>query len=444
MAIYEISLVVIALAIFGAIVLPRILSDVPLSFPLIFTALGFLLFALAPGVAFPDPVEHPEVTERFTELLVIVALMGAGLKLDRPFDWLAWTPAWRLLGITMPLMIASTALLGLGVMGLALPAAVLLGAVVAPTDPVLASDVQATPPEEETDADVDPTEQEGSIRFALTAEAGLNDGLAFPFVNLAIVLAAVGVTAGGTVLGAPGLAGALLEWFLLDVIYQIVAGVVSGYVVGLGLAYAIFGTPSTTELARLLEGAEALAATLFSYGLTELIGGYGFIAVFVTAVVLRHYEWEHDYYTELHDFTVMVERLLIAIILVLFGGAIAGGLLDHLTVEGALVGLLLVFVVRPITGVVGMVGGAGSWRERAVISAFGIRGIGSFYYLSHALNQASFQEFELIVERPVLWSVLGFVVIVSMVVHGATATPVMDYVDRVRPGHETATGHQTE
>jgi NhaP-type Na+/H+ or K+/H+ antiporter len=429
---YEFAQVIVGLAILGAVVLPRLLSDKPMSFPIIYVAAGAALFALPLGVAAPDPVENSEMTELLTELVVIIALMGAGLKLDRPFDWWAWSSTWRLLGFAMPITVGLTAVLGYWWFGMLPATAVLLGAVVAPTDPVLASDVQATPPTVETVEEMDPTDQEGAIRFALTSEAGLNDGLAFPFTNLAIAMAAA---AGTTSLAWLG------EWVLVDVVYKIVGGVIFGYLGGRLLAGFIFGAPATTDLAQVMEGAEALATTLIVYGVTELAGAYGFIAVFVAALELRHYEWEHEYYNQLHDFAVIVERLLMAAVLVLFGGAVVGGLLAPLTWLDALVGLVLVLIVRPVAGILGLVGTSMTWGERLVVSAFGIRGIGSFFYLAHALNEASFGELELLIAADRLWAVVGFVVLASVVLHGMTASPVMKALDRRREHRESAPAH---
>ena len=423
MVAYEFAQIVVGLAILGAVVLPRLLSGKPMSFPIIYVAAGAALFALPLGVAAPNPVENAEYTELLTELVVIIALMGAGLKLDRPFDWRAWSSTWRLLAISMPITIALTAALGYWWFGMLPATAILLGAAIAPTDPVLASDVQATPPTEGTDEEIDSAEQEGTIRFALTSEAGLNDGLAFPFTNLAIAMAAATGTASFAWLG---------EWVLVDVIYKIAVGIIFGYLGGRLLAGFIFGAPSSTELARVMEGAEALATTLIVYGVTELVHGYGFIAVFVAALELRNYEWEHDYYRKLHDFAVITERLLMAAVLVLFGGAVVGGLLSPLTWLDALAGLALVLVVRPLAGIVGMVGSSATWNERLAVSFFGIRGIGSFFYLAHALNEASFGELELLVAADRLWAVVGFVVLVSILIHGTTASPVMNFVDRRR------------
>jgi NhaP-type Na+/H+ or K+/H+ antiporter len=426
-AVYEIGLVLTGLAVFGAVVLPRVLSDRPLSFPIIYVTLGALIFSLPLGVTIPDPVGNPAITQRITEFVVIIALMGAGLKLDRPFDLKAWSNTWRLLGITMPITIVLTALLGWGILGALVPTAILLGAVVAPTDPVLASDVQVTPPAEELDEDVEPEEQEGEVRFALTSEAGLNDGLAFPFTHLAIAAAAA------STLASPGW---LVDWALVHVVYEIVVGIVVGSLAGRAIAWVIFRGPVTTNLGKVMEGAEALAATLLTYGVTELLGGYGFIAVFVAALVLRHYEWEHAYYEAIHDYAVMIERIVLAGVLVLFGGAIAGGLLAPLNMLEIAVGLVLVFVVRPVAGIVGLVGTSLSWVERTTVSAFGIRGIGSFYYLAFALNEATFAEIELLVAADRLWALVGFVVVTSTVVHGITANFVMDRLEQSRDERE--------
>jgi len=433
MAAYEVALLVTSFAILGAVVLPRIMSDKPMSFPLLYVGFGAFIFSLPLGVSVPDPATNPELTTRLTELVIIVSLMGAGLKLDRPFDWRAWSPTWRLLAVAMPLTIAAVALLGWGMLGLSIPVAVLLGAVIAPTDPVLASSVEATPPTSDTDEDIDPTEQEGAIRFALTSEAGLNDGLAFPFTYLAVVMAGASLnTSGGEW---------LLEWIGFYVVYKIVVGIIGGIIVGYLIARFVFGRASSSQLSQVMEGAEALAATLLAYAATELAAGYGFIAVFVAALVLRDYEWEHTYYETLHDFAVVVERLLMAAILVLFGGVLVQGLLAPLTLTHVVVGLVILLVVRPLAGLIASIGSTQLLAERAVIAAYGVRGIGSFFYLSYALNTASLSEYELLVAAEELWALLGFIVVGSLVVHGISAAPVMNTLDRHRATDtgETAT-----
>ena len=175
------SAYILVLTGFGVLVLltawlPMLLKELPLSLPIVCVGIGTLIFAL-PGTGFaPHPQEILALTERLTELVVIIALMGAGLKLDRPLGWATAGLTWRLLAIAMPLTIAALAVLGYALLGLSAAAAVLLAASLAPTDPVLASDVQVGPPRQG---------MEDEVRFTLTSEAGLNDGLAFPFVNLA-------------------------------------------------------------------------------------------------------------------------------------------------------------------------------------------------------------------------------------------------------------------
>jgi NhaP-type Na+/H+ or K+/H+ antiporter len=305
-----------------------------------------------------------------------------------------------------------------------LPAtAILLGAVVAPTDPVLASGIEAGAPLTEIEEEEAPEHRWGTVRFSLTSEAGLNDGLAFPLTYLAIAAA-----------GAPAAAGYgwLAEWLAVDVVYRIAVGVAIGYVVGMVMARLIFRLPATEGLTDVMAGAEALATTLVAYAVTELAAGYGFIAGFVAALVLRRFEWEHEYYRELHDFAVVVERLLLAVVLVLFGGALAGGLLVPLTTTEVLLGVVVVLIVRPIAGALAFVGSDAALPDRLVISFFGIRGIGSFYYLAFALAHSTFDELELIIEAPRLWAFVGFTVVLSIGLHGVTATPVMSAYERWR------------
>lgn len=421
MAAYEFGLIIVGLAVLGTAVLPRLLEHQPLSFPIIYVVLGFVLFSVIPGAPPLDPVANFGLVERLTELVIIISLMGAGLKLDRPFSIQSWSSTWRLLGITMPLTAALVAGLAYGVLGLLPSTALLLGAVIAPTDPVLASDIEAGAPLTELEEEQAPTSEWGTIRFALTSEAGWNDGLAFPLTNLAIAVAGATITADQSW---------LVEWLLVDVLYKIIVGLILGYIIGHLMARIVFRIIDAPGLTDTLAGAESLSTTFLAYGVTETIGGYGFIAVFVAALELRHFEWEHAYYEELHDFGVVIERLLMATVLVLFGGAVAGGLLWPLTLSEALLGLTLLFVIRPVAGMLGLVGSGAPWNERAVISFFGIRGIGSFYYLSYALAQASFQQQELVLAAEKLWAFVGFVILTSIFLHGITASPVMDFLER--------------
>jgi NhaP-type Na+/H+ or K+/H+ antiporter len=388
----------------GAIVLlvswaPIALARLPMSLGIICVALGIVVFSSGALSFDPDPRTWDTVTERLTELVVIVSLMGAGLKLDRPLGWRRWGSTWRLLGVAMPLTIAATAWLGVAGLGYSLAMALLLGAAMAPTDPVLAADVQVGPPR---------SGDEDEVRFGLTSEAGLNDALAFPFVHLAI-LAAAGGLASGPALG---------EWFAIDVVWKLAAGAGAGFLFGRAFGWLIFFS-ERSGLARLGDGLVALSATFITYAATEMLHGYGFLAVFVCGLTIRAWERDHVFHDEMHRFADQFERLLMMMLLVLFGGAIANGLLAALTWTDIVVGLAILLVVRPLAGLVAMAGSPHRLRERALMAFLGIRGIGSVYYVAYALNHGEFGDSER------LWAMVGFIIAVSIVIHGITASPLL-------------------
>lgn len=400
-------------AVMAAAALPRLTADRPLSAPLLAVAVGAALFALPLPLPTPDPLEQSELTERLTEVTVIVALAGTGLKLDRPFGRRHWRTPVRLIAVAMPLFIFLVAVTGSVALGLAPAGALLLGAILAPTDPVLATEVQVGPPVD------DEEEQEGEdeVRFGLTAEAGLNDGLAFPFTNAAVAISAAGL--------AP--AGWFGEWVLIDVIREIGVGVAVGILSG-RLLSALILRAGRTPLAESREGILALACTLATYGAAELAGGYGFLAVFLGALTFRRSERSHAFHDVLHEFIDQAERGLTMVLLVLFGGAVVGGLLAPIGLAGWAVALLVVLVIRPLTAGVALVGLPVPRRELAAIAFFGVRGIGSFYYLAHALPLGVFSQ----IDGERLWGIVGAVVLISVVVHGVTAAPVLGRLDRRR------------
>jgi len=394
-----------------AVVLPALLRRSAVSPPIVLVAVGMAIgLTPLPDGAPLDPVENHLLVEHVTEVTVIVALMGVGLALDRPLEvrrpatWRTWGPTWRMLGLAMPLSIAAVAVVGVA-LGLDLAAALLVGAVLAPTDPVLASDVQVAGPrtgEHEVD---EPDE----VRFTLTSEAGLNDGLAFPFVYAAILLAGAGAFPWAEWLG----------WYGTG---KIAIGVVAGIAVGRGLAWIAFRSPR--ESLRLAERGEALtavAALVTAYGLAEVVGGYGFLAVFACAMTFRSAERSHDYHEAMHEVTERLERLLTLIVLLALGIALTRGVVDHLDWRGVLVGLGLILVIRPVSGLVAMTGSKSrlTGGQRAAIAFFGVRGIGSIYYLAYATGHAP----DLVSDW--MWSTVAFTVVASVVVHGVLATPVM-------------------
>lgn len=384
--------------------LPSWLEDVPFSYAMVFVALGAIIYLLPFHLPSLDPIENQKSALRLSELGVIITLMGTGIKINRVFSWRNWKIPFLLVLVTMLLCISALAFLGWWALGLAPASALLLGAVLAPTDPVLASDVQVGPPSEE---------KEDHVRFSLTAEAGMNDGMAFPFTWLAIALA----------LSASNGEPWFWDWLWYDLLYRIVAGVAMGYLTGRGLSFLIFKLPRMANFPKTRDGFVAIAATLLVYGLTEIIHGYGFIAVFIAGLTLSSQEKTGHYHRELHDFTDQIERLFLVILLLLFGGSLSQGLLQDLTFRGALVGLAFIFIIRPILAYLSLWHQNVTPREKLAISFFGIRGIGSFFYLAFALSKANFAD------SREIWAIVGFVVLVSVVVHGVLASPAMRYLD---------------
>jgi NhaP-type Na+/H+ or K+/H+ antiporter len=429
-------------AMFLAAVLPSVLDRYAVSAAMVLLVLGMAigLLPLPEGMRL-DPVAIRPQVERVTEFTILVALMGVGLAIDRSFDWrsraawAAWSPTWRLLAVAMPLTIASVALLGWG-LGLAPAAALLLGAALAPTDPVLASDVQVEGPavdgtgDSGTDDDEalgEPVDEKDDVRFALTSEAGLNDGLAFPFVTAAVLMASAG---GLSSIGSWG-----LHWFAWDLVGKVVVGVAAGVAVGWVLARIAFR--SSRRSLRLAEQGEpllALAALVMTYGFSQLVGGYGFVSVFACGMTLRAAERNHNYHRSMHEVVQRLERLLTLLILLMLGMSMTKGVLGELDWRGVVIALALVFVVRPVAGWAslrlrarepGLPGGLGR-KEMLATAFFGVRGIGSLYYLSFAAGEHAFAD-----ERW-LWSTVAFTILLSVMVHGTLATPVMRYLERRR------------
>ncbi|MEE1753182.1 cation:proton antiporter domain-containing protein [Streptomyces sp. SP18CS02] len=413
MRLADVVYAVLGVGALGAAVLPRVAFRRPFSMPMVFLAAGVLVHFLPLPLPTVDPVRDRLWVEHITEVCVIVSLMGAGLAINRPPGLRAWAGTWRLLGITMPLTVLAMAVLAWSLLDWPPAAALLLAAALAPTDPVLAAEVRVGEP---TDSEHD----EDEVRFTLTSEAGLNDGLAFPFVLASVALAASA--------GAGWSTGWIGDWALVDVLLKGAVGLVAGVGVGRLLGRMFFrARASSLRLSEHMEGFVALGATFLSYGVTELLHGYGFLAVFVTACTLRAAERSHGYHKVLHGFTEQIERLLTALLLFLLGGFLASGALRYLTWQAAVLALLLVLVVRPVTGWIAQLGFRAGPRERVVTAVFGLRGIGSLYYLAYALGHDDFNG----LERQ-LWAVVAFTVLASVVLHGVSATPVISRLDRLR------------
>jgi NhaP-type Na+/H+ or K+/H+ antiporter len=406
---YHVAMAAIGAAIILAYWLPRFISGREPAASALLILFGILAFSFVPGMpAAFDPRSSPRIWEFSSELAVIVALFGTGLRIDNLRTYRHWQPTVRLLVVVMPLTILAVALLGWALAGMTLAGALLLGAVLAPTDPVLAGDVQVGPPTEGG---------EHPVRFSLTAEAGLNDGLAFPFVYLGLIIAAEGF--------APG--SWALEWLARDVVYRIVVGTASGAAIGWLLGRVLFSIPVRNALADTGSGVLALAGVLLCYGLTELIEGYGFIAAFVAGLALRRAEADHEFHGKLHSFNESIEHALTAVLLVFIGGVLPI-LWWELDWRHLAIGLALIFVIRPLSGWWGLRGTELSGRARFVVAAYGVRGIGSIYYLGYATSHLEF------VNEGQLWATIAFTIAVSTVVHGFTAGVAVERVTREGKG----------
>ncbi|MFN2258961.1 MAG: cation:proton antiporter, partial [Parasphingopyxis sp.] len=265
-AAYHVLLAALGIAIVASYWLPRFFSGREPAASALLIATGFVAFVWVPGMPGAiDPVSQPRLWEYTAELCVIIGLFGTGLRIDRVAGYVQWRPTIRLLVIAMPLTVLALMVVGWQAAGMTLAGGLVLGAILSPTDPVLAGDVQVGPPLEGG---------EHPVRFALTTEAGLNDGLAFPFVHFGILVAAAGALS----------AGLTVEWVVRDVFYRIIVGALAGAGAGWLLGKVLFDWPRENALSKTQSGVVAFAGVLFAYGFTELVEGYGFIAAFVTGV----------------------------------------------------------------------------------------------------------------------------------------------------------------
>lgn len=351
----------------------------------------------AVGVDLLDPLKDSLTIERAAELAVVIALFSAGIRLDRRLSLRGWASTARLIGLAMPLTIGLVALLGNLVMGLSWGAAIVLAAALAPTDPVLAGEVQVGPPGEGG-------EQEP--RFALTSEAGLNDGLAFPFVFLGLLIAEPGEPS-------------LTNWLLADVFYGIAVGTLVGALAGWGLAAATSALREREWLLAEYDGWLAIAGVLVAYGAAEVIGAYGFLAAFAGGLAFRRHEREHEYHQPVHRGIAEIERVSELALVLLLGSTVTLVGLSEPGIGGWILALALLFVIRPAAVLVAFLGGRLPKQERLFIGWFGVRGIGSFYYVAVAIGAGVLSAAE---STAIYWTAIVCVGL-SIVLHGLSGTP---------------------
>ncbi|WAL59302.1 cation:proton antiporter [Thermocoleostomius sinensis] len=377
------------------------ISRLPLSYALIYLGVGLLLSPYGLNLIQLRP--DAEFLERLTEFVVLVSLFSCGLKMNRPLRWGAWNSTVRLIGLLMPISIIAIAAVGHWGLGLGWGEGILLGAILAPTDPVLASEVQLTHPE-----DLD------ELRFGLTSEGGLNDALAFPFVYFGL-----------HALEDSNWENWLKQWVAVDLIWAIAAGLVMGIVVARGIVWIDKRLQTFRPADVLMEDFVALGIILATYALTELVHGYGFVAVFVAGIVAqRSYRNPEKHLSQL-EFTERIEKLLEVGTILLLGSLLRVEPMLRFAIPSVLVAGTLIVLIRPLGTWISTIGANYHPARRWLFGWFGIRGVGSLYYLSYALGAGlEGQTGELIA-----W-VTYTTVAISVIIHGISSTPLMNWYER--------------
>lgn len=408
---FDFGVLFVGIAVFAAVGALSHQHERAFSASLIYLGLGGAAAIAIAGLdlGWIDPIEDAETIGHLAEAALVMALFSAGLKLERPLTFRDWATVTRLLALAMPLTIGLVALLGAGLLGLSAGAALLIGAALAPTDPVLAGDIGVGPPGEE---------DEHEPNFALTAEAGLNDGLAGPFV-----------LAGLFVAERSGAEWAW-EWLAADVVYAVVAGTAVGAAIGLLAAWSVKRLRSRDMLAATFDGFHAIATALVIYGLAELLGGYGFLGVFVGGLAFRRYERDHEINVTVHEGAERIEKLLELAIILLLGSMLTATGLQAPGWEGWLLAVLLLVVVRPLACLLSLVGSRMDHPgEKAFVAWFGVRGVGTLFYAAAIVESGVLSPAE---RDLVVWTVIACVLL-SIAVHGITAGPSMRRLFRPRP-----------
>ena len=407
-----------------------VLARLPLSTAMLYLMVGLAVSPWGLGLLWADGARHSLLLETLTEMVVLISLFSAGLKLSSALTDRRWMLTVRLAVGSMILTVLAIAAVGYYLLGLSLGAAVLLGGILAPTDPVLASDVQVHTP-----GDRD------RLRFALTGEGGLNDGTAFPFVMLGLGL-----------LGLHDLGEFGWRWLAVDVLWGSFCGIAVGTALGLAVGRLVLFLRLEHREAVGLDDFLSLGLVALSYGTALMLRGYGFLAVFAAGVALRHLV-ERKSSTPIQSqqvaeraaaapdttvadevavhrdhapaymahavlgFNEQLER--IGEVTVVIG---IGALLWAVRWQHAVWWFvpLLLLVIRPLSVALGLAGSSASTNQRQLIGWFGIRGIGSLYYLMYAINHGLDPGL-----GDVLTALTLSVVVASIVVHGISVTPLM-------------------
>lgn len=403
------------------------LKRLPLTTTMLYLGIGVVLGPVGFRVASIHPLDHATILEHVAEFAVIVSLFTAGLKLRAASRDGKWNIPIRLAFISMTLTVGMVTMVGVFGLGLPVGAAVLLGAVLAPTDPVLASEVQL---ESATDR--------SRLRFNLTGEAGLNDGTAFPFVMLGVGL-----------LGLHELGDWGWRWFAIDVVWAIAGGLMIGALLGILVGRIVLYLRRERKEGFGREEFLTLGLIGLSYGVALWIHAYGFLAVFAAGLALRTVERSDEKKSQpdetlksppkvapaeltesVLNFNEQLERVVEVALVLVIGILLTPEFLDIADLWFVPV---LFFVIRPIAVMLGLAGVPVPRAQLLLMSWFGIRGIGSLYYLMYSIGYGIDSDI-----AKQLISLTFWVTAVSVVIHGISVTPLMSWYQskatkRVRP-----------
>jgi NhaP-type Na+/H+ or K+/H+ antiporter len=389
----------------------------PVTTAIIYLAVGIAVGPTVLNLFHFNPLKESAVLEVLTEVAVLLALFAAGMKMPAPVTWPRWRTPILLAFLSMAITVGLVAAFGYYVLDLPLGAAVLLGGIVAPTDPVLATDVQMR---HSGDRD--------RLRFVLTCEAGMNDGTAFPFIMLGLGL-----------LGLHELGAFGARWTLLDVGWATLAGTAIGVAGGVALARVAAWLRRSHAEGTGFDEFLGLGLIGVIYGISVLCHTWGFLAVFFAAVALRQTEPQLAGNASLLApaaasgdaaeaaipqvsigspvFKGHLERLSEIVLVLLIGGTL---FVDSWSWRAVGLAAFLFLVARPVSVLIGTLATRTPWALRGMIAWFGVRGIGSLYYLMYAIQHGLPERLALDLLHLTL-----IVVTLSILVHGVSAKPLM-------------------
>lgn len=399
----------------------------PLTPAIVYLAVGMVLGPSLLALFHFNPLKQSELLEVLTEIAVLIALFSAGIKMPAPVSWARWRTPFLLAFLSMAITVALIAAFGHYVLGMPVGLAIVLGAILAPTDPVLASDIQVRHP-----GDRD------RLRFNLTCEAGMNDGTAFPFAMLGLGL--LGLHELGT-LGS--------QWLVVDVLWAGLGGIAIGVASGVAVAWLAAALHRRRPDWSGSDDFLGLGMIGAVFGLCSLLDAGGFLAVFFAAVALRQTElklagWAPTAATDdppapLNTpqigigalvYKEHLERLSEVALVLLLGGML---FVDSWSWRAVALALFVFVVVRPASVLGGLYLTRTPIAMRAMIGWFGVRGIGSLYYLMYAINQGLPEEMALELIHLTL-----VVVTLSIVLHGVSAKPLILRFWRRRDAEQAA------